>query len=127
MRKGEVTDIGCVEDLVQYQRVTVEGKAVDLEQMEEVSGGKMKQDLVVADSSGSIRLTIWEEVIGSMEEGKSYRFAGEVVHGFRERNSFQCPRLNLKLRMLLTLVRLKYLKRRKFKMRKAAAAEGWQM
>ena len=33
MQEGEVTDIGSVEDLVQYQRVTVEGKAVDLEQM----------------------------------------------------------------------------------------------
>ena len=31
MQEGEVTDIGdSVEDLVQYQRVTVEGKAVDL-------------------------------------------------------------------------------------------------
>ena len=33
-----------------------------------------KQDLVVADSTGSIRLIIWEEVIGSVEEDKLYRF-----------------------------------------------------
>ena len=46
------------------QCVTVEGKVVELEQMKEVSGGKKKQDLVVADSTGNIHLTIWEEVIG---------------------------------------------------------------
>ena len=64
--------------------MTVEGKAVDLEQMKEVSGGKTKQDLVVADSTGSICLILWEEVIGSVEEGKLYQFAEEVVHGIRE-------------------------------------------
>ena len=46
---------------------------VELEQMK-VSGGKTNQDLVVADSSVSICMTIWEEVIGMVVEGKCYRF-----------------------------------------------------
>ena len=84
-QKDEVTDIRSVEGLVLYQRVTVEGKVVELEQMKEVSGGKKKQDLVVADSTGSIRLTIWEEVIGLVVEGKCYRFAGMMVREFKGR------------------------------------------
>ena len=47
-------------ELVQYQRVMMEGKAVALETVKEVSGGKKKQDVVVADNSGSIQVTVWE-------------------------------------------------------------------
>ena len=57
-KKNAVTLIKKVEDLAQYQRVTVEGKVVELDGVKEVSGGKKKQDMVVADDSGSIRLTI---------------------------------------------------------------------
>ena len=67
------------------QCVTVEGKVVELEQMKEVSGGKNKQDLVVADSTGNIRLTIWEEVMGLVVEGKCCRFAGMMVREFKGR------------------------------------------
>lgn len=66
-----------IEDIVkllQYQRVTVEGKVVVLDGAKEASGGLRKQDLVVADSSGSIRLTIWEQMIGQVEKDKSYQF-----------------------------------------------------
>ena len=51
--------------------------------MKEVSGGKRKQDVVVADSSGSMRLTVWEEVVGEVVEGKSYRFKGMMVREFK--------------------------------------------
>ena len=39
--------------------------------------------MVVADSSGSIRLTIWEEMIGQVAEGLSYRFTGMMVRMFK--------------------------------------------
>ena len=81
--KYEVTGIKNVESMVQYQRVIVEGKVVELDKVKEVSGGKKKQDMVVADSSGSIRLTIWEEMIGQVAEGLSYRFTGMMVRMFK--------------------------------------------
>jgi len=58
---------------------SVEGKVVKLNQVMEVSRGRKKQDLVVADSTGSSRLTIWEEGIGTVVEGKCYRFAGMLA------------------------------------------------
>ena len=82
-QKDVITDVGVVHELVQYQRVTVEGKVVELDVVKEVSGGKKKQDLVIGDSSGSTRLTVWEEVIGKVAEGKSYRFTGMMVREFK--------------------------------------------
>ena len=81
--KYEVTGIKSVESMVQYQRVIVEGKVVELDKVKEVSGGKKKQDMVVSDSSGSIRLTIWEDMIGQVAEGLSYRFTGMMVRMFK--------------------------------------------
>lgn len=41
-QKDAITDVGAVHELVQYQRVTVEGKVVELDVAKEVSGGKKK-------------------------------------------------------------------------------------
>lgn len=82
-KKNAVTSIKEAEDMAQYQRVTVEGKVVQLNKAEEVSGGKKKQDMVVADSSGSIRVTIWEEMIGKVKKERSYRFSKMMVRAFK--------------------------------------------
>ena len=78
-----VTLIEDVEKLSQYQRVTVEGKVVELDGAKEVSVELKKQDLIVAESSGSIRLTIWQQMIGQVEKDKSYRFNKMMVRLFK--------------------------------------------
>lgn len=78
-----VTRIDQVRDMSQYQRVTVEGKVMELDGAKEVPGGMKKQDLLIADSSGSIRLTIWEVMIGQVVEGQSYRFQKMMVRMFK--------------------------------------------
>ena len=39
-----------------------------------VSTGKTKQDLVVADKSGIITMTVWEQQVNFFEAGKCYEF-----------------------------------------------------
>jgi len=82
-QKDKVTDVARVESFVQFQLVIVEGKVVKFNQAMKVSGGRKKQDLVVVDSTGSSRLTVWEEVIGTVVEGKCYRFTGMMVRVFK--------------------------------------------
>ena len=48
----------------------------------EVKGGKKKEDVVVAESSGVARILLWEEDIGCLEANKSYLLAGMVVRSF---------------------------------------------
>ena len=55
-------------DLLPFQRVTVEVKAVQVEEPTEVSGGKKKQDVLVGDSTATARFTVWEGEIGTMVE-----------------------------------------------------------
>lgn len=54
-----------------------------VDEVEEVSGWKKKQDVLLGDSSGATRLTLWEEEAGMMDEGGSYRLCGMVVREFR--------------------------------------------
>ena len=82
-QQNAITDIVQIATLGEYERVTVEGKAVELNEAKEVSGGKHKQDVVIGDSSGSTKLTLWEEEIGKVVEGKSYRFTAMMVREFK--------------------------------------------
>lgn len=61
----------------------MEGKVVELDGLKKVSGGLKKQDLVVADNAGSIRLTIWQQMIGQVEKDKPYQFKKMMVQMFK--------------------------------------------
>lgn len=69
--------------LTQFQCATVSAKAIRVEEPIEVTGGKMKQDVLVGDRSGTARLTIWESEIGKVDVGKSYRLCGMVVREYQ--------------------------------------------
>ena len=49
----------------------------------EVPGGKQKQDITIGDSSGTLKFTVWQEEIDTMEEDVSYRISGVVVREFK--------------------------------------------
>ena len=38
--------------------------------MNVVGGGKKKQDVIIADSTGSATYSIWQKVVGSLEVGQ---------------------------------------------------------
>ena len=48
--------------------MTVEVKAVRVDDCMEVAGGKRKQDILVGDASGSMRQTVWEAEVGKVKE-----------------------------------------------------------
>jgi len=47
-----------------------------------VATGKRKQDIIVCDSSGTVRVTLWEENIDILEEQASYGLQNFVVREF---------------------------------------------
>ena len=53
------------------------------------SDGKelQKQGVVIGDETGSCRLVLWEEDVGSLEEGKSYHLLDVVVRMYMEQQS----------------------------------------
>ena len=63
---------GCLSSLKEYDpdRVTVR---VTVGDPQEVNGGKRKQEVLIADATGSTILTLWETDINLLEESKSYQ------------------------------------------------------
>ena len=59
-----------------YQRVVCEVKVIRVDEEMVVSGGMRKQDVVISDSTGTGRLTVWENKIGKVEEGVCYNLKG---------------------------------------------------
>ena len=82
---GKVICLNEIEKLVNFQRVTCDVKVLSVERPVEVPGGKHKQDVVIADASGTVKLTVWENEIDKMEEENCYRISGVVVREFKEK------------------------------------------
>ena len=47
-----------------------------------VTGGKRKQDVVVWDNTGTIKVTLWEQHIDLLEVGRSYSLKNFVVREY---------------------------------------------
>ena len=80
---GETISLDQLPDLEQFQRVSVTIKALRVDDPQQIPTGKMKQDIIIGDSTGTTRLTLWEEEIGSMDEDSSYQLKGVTVRHFR--------------------------------------------
>ncbi len=52
------------------------------ERIQDCVHGKVKQELTVADTTECTILTLWEENIDSLEEGKSYQLNRFQVHTY---------------------------------------------
>ena len=63
----------------EYDRVTVKAKVIEVNDTEVVGKKKQKQEVTIADTSSSIRLTLWEKDIGTLEFDKSYILNQAVV------------------------------------------------
>ena len=77
------TTIGNIYKTVDFQQVSCTAKVLSVDEPMQVSGGKRKQDITISDSSGSIRLTVWEEYINKLDEDTSYHLSGVTVSTFK--------------------------------------------
>ena len=62
-----------------FAKVTVNVKVQKSSDPETVRTGKEKQDISVADQSSTAKVTLWEEQVGPLHEGASYRLESFVV------------------------------------------------
>ena len=68
-----------VEELPIFKKISITAKAVLVSDQEQVYNGKVKQDVKLADTTGSICLVLWESDVGKLQQGISYCFSGLVV------------------------------------------------
>ena len=91
--KGEAKQ--CTIDAIRKgnnnQKVTTVAKVVKVYQPTTVSTGKTKQDTTLADATGTIRFTLWEKDVHSLEEGHSYRLVNVIIRSFKGTNYLSLP------------------------------------
>ncbi len=75
-----------------YDKVSIRAKVVRVDQPVKVSGNLTKQDLALADATGSIKLTLWQDKIGSIEQGTSYHFTNMVVRTYLHTKYLSMPK-----------------------------------
>ena len=62
-----------------FAKVTVNVKVHKASDPEMVRTGKQKQEVSIADQTGSAKVTLWEEQVGSLTEGISYKLESFIV------------------------------------------------
>ena len=65
-----------------FTKVTVTVKAIEVNDAVQLSE-KVKQDIVIADRSVTSRVTLWEEHVGALQQGKSYILKNFVVRVYQ--------------------------------------------
>ena len=65
-----------------FTKVTVTVKAIEVNDAVQLSE-KMKQDIAIADRSATSKVTLWEEHVGALEQGKNYILKKFVVRVYQ--------------------------------------------
>lgn len=78
--------LSCVSKMKQYSKVTVKCKVLKVNPEVIVGTGKRKQEVYIADHTGSTIVTLWERDVGILEEGKSYKLSKVIVQTYNNTN-----------------------------------------
>ena len=77
-----------VEALPIFNKISITAKAVLVSDQEQVYNGKVKQDVKLADTTGSTCLVLWESDVGKLQQGVSYCFSGLVVRTYNNKKCY---------------------------------------
>ena len=80
----------AVADIPEFTRVSVKVKVVHVNGITTVTGGSAKQDVIVADSSAWVCLTLWEEMVET-NFGTSYCCLDAVMMRHYGDQDYLCP------------------------------------
>ena len=84
--------------LNQYDKVSVNVKAIRLLQPEQVGQDKkIKRDVIVADGSGTAKVVLWEQHIDALQEGKSYSLNNFHVKEFKGKKHLSVPKADFEI------------------------------
>ena len=83
----ELGTLEQLKDLSEHQQISVTGKVQSIAEVEKVlikSTGKQlcKQEFVIADGTAACRAVAWEDNIGKIKEGNSYKIMNVTVRSF---------------------------------------------
>ena len=75
-----------------FQKITTSVKVIQVSDIVTVTGGKKKQDVTIADNTSTAKVTLWEQYIGALQDGKSYKLNNFVVREYKNIKFLSMPR-----------------------------------
>ena len=79
--------MSCKDNVHVNALVFVTAKTICLHDAKKVACGKHKQDAIIADSTATAVLTLWQDDIGTINLNRSYCFTNHLVNAFQGKNS----------------------------------------
>ena len=76
------TALDTIHKLQNFQNIIVQAKVLTVKEPLEVKPSLLKQDIIVADSTGTARLTVWQEDTNKISVGSSYVFDKVTVRSY---------------------------------------------
>ena len=74
--------LDSVSKLQDFQNIIVRAKVLTLKESLEVEPSLLKQDIIIADATGTVRLTVWQQDTNQLCIGKSYVFDKVTVRSY---------------------------------------------
>ena len=88
---SSVIQLDKVNQLPQHERVTIKVSVVKVNEPQTVPGGKVKQDVVVVDSTAKATVTLWESNIGLLKQQKSYQLSRLEIRSYEGKQYLAFP------------------------------------
>ena len=80
-----------LQDHDEYDRVTIRAQVMRANEPQKVGMGKLKQEVILADSTATAMITLWETDVNMLIEGKSYQMSKLVVRSFLGKQHLSFP------------------------------------
>lgn len=81
-----------MQSLNDYDKLSFEAKVLSVDQPAKVAKGLTKQDIVLADKHASVKLTLWQDKVNTVDLDESYRFTNVVVRSYQNTKYLSMPK-----------------------------------
>ena len=72
-----------------YDKVTIRAKVVKVQPLAE---GLKKQEVTAADSTGVIKITLWEDAVNAVDEDVCYEFSNFTIRTYKHERYISMPK-----------------------------------
>ena len=87
-----------LKDQLPWQKVKITGKVLEIGDTSKLEGGRQVQQVLVADSTATAELALWQDFVDILSLGKSYKLSNLAVKVFNERATLFTPKQNVDIK-----------------------------
>ena len=80
-----------IDQLSQHERVNVKVSVIKVNEAQTVPGGKVKEEVIVADSTGKATVTLWVTDVGLLKQHKSYQLNRLEIRYYQGKHHLSFP------------------------------------